>query len=192
MGVDFTVTFDHRLTAADLSALPERLNAAWRLPEMLAPWVSRHVRGGGTRWDWQLTAPHTSVSDALRVEGELSLDGPDGFHGRVLTHAIHVGHLARWWSFLYEPAMQAGLRLASRTLASTVGGEHILYLPDNRFPPADGVDALYEGGTVLDAIRWLHAHVHAPAPDPAAFLGREDDWQEGYDERTWFYERLSG
>ena len=192
MGIDFTVIVDHRLTGADLYALPERLNATWRLPTMLEPWVARYVRGGGARWDWDLTEPYTTASDELRAEGRVRLDGPDGFHGRVLRGACEVVHLARWWSFLYEPSVQAGLRVASRTLAATLGGEHIVYLPDNGFPPSNGAEVLYGGGTVPDAIGWLHAHVSAPAPDPAAFLGREDDWEERYDERTWFYERLSG
>jgi hypothetical protein len=191
MGINFTAIFDHRLTGVDLYALPERLNETWRLPEMLAPWVARHVVEGSTRWEWNLTAPYTSVGDELRVEGYVSVDGPDRFHIRVMKGAIDVS-FARWWSFLYEPAMQAGLRIASRTLASTVGGEHIIYLPDNGFSPSGGIDVVYDGGTVPDAISWLHAHVHAPAPDPAAFLGQEDDWQDRYDERTWFYERLSG
>jgi hypothetical protein len=129
------------------------------------------------------------LAEELLEEGHLRLDGPDGFHGRVFQQAIELVHLARWWSFLHEPDVQAGLQSACRIVASRVGAEHILYLPDNLFPPSGASDVLFTGGTVSDALSWLHSRVRAAVPDPTAFLGREDD---DPDELAWFYEHRAG
>lgn len=177
MGVDFTAILDHRLSWGELYALPKRLNDAWQLPE---PWTAAHAG-----WTWKLGTSYSNAAEELFEEGHVWLDGPAGFRGIAYKHAFEITHLARWQSFLHEPDVQAGLRAASRLAAAIVRAQHILYLPDSAFPPSAASELLFEGGTVWDAIQWLRSNVGPPLPDPAAFLGQEED---SWDERGWFHE----
>jgi hypothetical protein len=189
LGVDFTAIIDHKLTAAELAGLPERLNACWELPAALQAWVAKWVRGGRIRWEWKRAASPSLVNAELIEEGSVWLDGPDGFSGRVWPHAIELVHLARWWSFLYEPDVRAGLELACREVAAVVQAQHILYLPDNLAPPSAGADVLYAGGTVQDALSWLKSNVGPPVTDQTTLPGPDDDDPYG---SVWFYERRAG
>jgi len=189
LGVDFTALIDHKLTGAELVGLPDRVNASWRLPTELEAWVAKYLRGGPIRWEWKHGASPSRVNAELIERGFVGLDGPDGFHGRVLPHAIELVHLARWWSFLYEPDVRAGLELACRGVASVVETEHILYLPDNLAPASAGSDVLYAGGTVQDVLSWLQSNVGPPVTDEATLPGPDDDDPYG---SVWFYEHRAG
>jgi hypothetical protein len=186
MGVDFTAIVDFRVSEVELSTLPDHLNGAWRLPDILAPWVAEHVCAGSTRWAWKREMPAISVADEIRAERRVWLDGPDGFHGRVFQHALELGHLARWWSFLYEPGMRVGLELACRNIAATVGAEHIVYIPDSGRPPSLATELLYEGGTVSEMLRWLRSEVGAPVSGRTFSLSGSDE------NSAWFYEHRAG
>lgn len=186
MGADFTAVVDHRLSEVELSALPDHLNGSWQLPASLAAWVAKYVCAGSTRWEWKRQMPSRSLAEELRAERRIWLDGPDGFHGRVFQHAFELGHLARWWSFLHEPEVRAGLEGVSRNIASTLGAEHIVYIPDSGRPPSLATELLREGGRVSDVLRWLHSDVGAPVSGPTFVLTGDDEHS------AWFYEHRAG
>ena len=183
MGVDFTAIVEHRLTTAELQALPDRLNADWELPASLAPWVAKYVHTSASRWQWN--AEPRVISELQSVVGAY-VDGPQSFHGLVCKHAFIVSFLARWWSFLYDEGVREGLEAATRVIALAMNGEHILYLPDSGTLPAAAADIILDGGTVPDAIHWLNVNVGPASSDFQALPGPNSDDPYG---SAWFHSR---
>lgn len=189
MGVDFAAILDHQLTWSELYVLPELLKKGWCLPPELAPWVAQHVRTRQKHWTWQRDRRFGNVAEELFEQQQIFLDGPDGFHGTVYKRAVAIGHLARWWSFLHERDAQVGLIKACHDIAVVLRAKHILFLPDNAFPPSEVVDRLCDGASVNDALDWLNSNVGPAFPSPSHYL---DDEATEWDERGWFYERAKG
>lgn len=188
MGVDFTAILDHGIGGAALDRLPNALDAEWKLPESLRAWVTEFVRANRTGWTWKLTPPNSSAAEELFNEAGVGLDGPDGFFGTIHNDALELLHLARWWSFAYEPEVAQGLREAARLLAGVLGSTTIIYLPDNGYLPSSAREILLEQGGRFRAVEaWLAENVGPPVQSTQELRGEDPD---SVNEVAYFIERV--
>ena len=185
MGVDFTAILDHGLSWQELYQLPTTLTSRWATPSSLAGFLTRYPNAG-THWRWRLSGTFSNAEEELFDEGHVRLEGPAGFGASVFKHALEVTSCARWWSFLFEPDVRAGLLEGIRSLASILLSSTIVYLPDSAFPPSVASDRVYEGRTVVEVVSWLETNVGKPAPSIDALRGPDGD---GVDESGYVIER---
>jgi len=187
MGVDFSAILDHGLTSEDLYRLPTTLNSRWTTPSSLPAFLADYPNAG-TDWHWRLSPGFSSAAEELFDEGYVNLEGPACFGAWVHKRALEVTNHARWWSFLYEQNVRAGLLDGVRSLARILRSSTIIYLPDSAFPPSVASDRLHEGSGVAEVITWLQTHVGGPALSIDAICGPDDDHP---DESGYVVERLS-
>ena len=105
----------------------------------------------------------------------------------VFKRALEVTSSARWWSFLFEQDVRAGLLDGVRHLASILRSSTIIYLPDSAYPPSEASDRLHDGDGVAEVIRWLETNVGAAASSIDAIRGADEDH---WDESGYVIERL--
>lgn len=163
MSVSFRAILDHGLSWEDLCRLPAILQSGWASPASLEGFLSRFPKAGQD-WRWQLSPTFSSAGEELFDEGHVSLEGPSCFAAWVFRYAIDVTSCARWWSFLFEPDVRAGLLDGVRGMASVLRSSTIIYLPDSAYPPSVASDRLYEGGGVAEVVDWLRTNVGEAAP----------------------------
>jgi hypothetical protein len=180
MSVDFTAILDHRLSWEEICRLPATLNSRWRTADLAA--FSAEIPNAGKVWRWRISPTFSSPAEELFDEGCVHLEGPSVFGAWVFRHALEVTSCARWWSFLYQKDVRAGLLAGVRQLAGLLGSSTIVYLPDSAYPPSVASDRLHEGGEIAEVINWLQTKVGAPASSIDAIRGAdEDEWDEsGY------------
>ena len=186
MGVDFTAVLDHGLTWEELYRLPATLNSGWTTPSSLGAFLSAYPTAG-TDWHWRISPTFSSAAEELFDEGYVRLEGPSGFGAWVFKGVIEVTSVARWWSFLFEQDVRAGLLVGVRSLASILRSSTIVYLPDSAYPPSAASDRLHEGAGVAEVVSWLQANVGAAALSPDAIRGADEDH---WDESGYIIERL--
>ena len=174
MGVDFTAILDHRLSWEDLCRLPTMLNSQWTTPASLSALLAGYPNAG-TNWHWRLSRSFSSAAEELFDEGYVSLEGPACFGAWVHQRALEVTNHARWWSFLHERNVRAGLLDGVRSLAGVLRSSTIIYLPDSTFPPSAASDRLHEGSGVTEVIAWLQTNVGEPALSIDAICGPDED-----------------
>jgi hypothetical protein len=181
LGVDFTAILDHALTWEEVCRLPAILNSNWTPPSVLARFLLNYPRAGRD-WRWRLSPTFNSPAEELFDEGHLLLEGPSCFAMQVFKRACEVTSPARWWSFLFEADVRAGLLEGIQGLAKVLRSSTIVYLPDSAYPPSLASDLVYEGRGVADVVTWLETNVGAPAPSIDGICGAdEENWNEsGY------------
>lgn len=163
MGVDFNAIFDHRLSWEELVNLPKIIRPIWVDPPGA---VSVHPNLASLRhaWRWSLDRDFSSAGEQLFDAGHVSLDGPVGFSAKVFRKAVSLTHLARWWSFVFEPEVRQGLLEASTLMAQALRSTTIIYLPDSGLTSAQGSDLVFDGATPPEILAWLGEHVGSPQP----------------------------
>jgi hypothetical protein len=174
LGVDFAAILDHGLTWDDLCRLPTTLSSRWTTPSSLAAFLAGYPNAG-TEWHWRLSPGFSSAAEELFDEGYVNLEGPGGFGAWVHKRALEVTNLARWWSFLHDQDVRAGLLDGVRGLARILRSSTIIYLPDSALPPSVASDQLLEGNGVAEVIGWLQNNVGGPAPSIDAICGPDED-----------------
>lgn len=154
MGIDFTALLDHALAWDELYRLPEALDARFICPAAVLgayPGLDDAPRP----WRWHRDWRYSNVAEELFEAGHLSLSGPGGFSATVFRTGVELTHLARWWSFVFEPHVHDGLREAARAMATILRSTTILYAPDSSHPIAEGSDLLFDGASFGDVLRWF-------------------------------------
>jgi hypothetical protein len=181
MGVDFTAIIDHGLSWEELCQLPATLNSRWSAPSS-HPIFLAGPPGARKDWHWRISPTFSSAGEELFDEGYVSLAGPSCFAAWVFRHALEVTSTARWWSFLFEQDVRAGLLDGVRNLARILRSTTIIYLPDSTYPPSEASDRLHDGGGVAEVVGWLDTNVGPAAPSIDAIRGADEDhWDEsGY------------
>jgi hypothetical protein len=181
MGVDFTAILDHRLSWEEICRLPATLNSRWSSPSSLVAFTARFPNAGKD-WHWRISPTFSSPAEELFDEGYVRLEGPSCFSVGVFKQALEVTSSARWWSFLFQEDVRAGLLEGVRQLAGVLRSSTIVYLPDSAFPPSVASDRLYEGGGMAEVVDWLQANVGSAASSIDAIRGADEDhWDEsGY------------
>ncbi|HTN86150.1 MAG TPA: hypothetical protein VL242_20760 [Sorangium sp.] len=180
MGIDFTALLDHSLSWDELYRLPELLEARFICPAA-ALRVDPDLAASPGPWRWDRDRRYSSVAEELSEEGYLSLDGPGGFSATVFRTCVELTHLARWWSFAFDPHVRDGLREASRALATVLRSTTILYAPDSFHPTAGGSDLLFDGASFGDVLRWFAERIGPSVSSPDALAGADEETNEmGY------------
>jgi hypothetical protein len=105
----------------------------------------------------------------------------------IFRHALEVTSCARWWSFLFDPDVRAGLLDGVRMPDGVLRSSTIIYLPDSAYPPSIAFDRLYDGCGVPEVIRWLETNIGALASSIDAIRGSD---QDRWDESGYVIERL--
>lgn len=163
MGVDFTAIFDHRLRWEELVDLPRIIRPIWFDPPGA---VSVHPNLASLRyaWRWSLGRDFSSSGEELFDAGHVSLDGPVGFSAKVFREAVSLTHLARWWSFVFEPEVRQGLLDASALMAQALRSTTIIYLPDSGLTSSRGADLVFDGLKPAEILDRLATHIGPPSP----------------------------
>ncbi|XXX73281.1 hypothetical protein WMF30_37100 [Sorangium sp. So ce134] len=187
MGIDFTALLDHSLSWDELYRLPERLDERFICPAAVLG-VHPELDAASCPWRWERDLRYSNVAEELFEEGHLSLCGPGGFSATVFRTGLELTHPARWWSFVFEPHVRAGLREAACAMATILRSTTIIYAPDSSHPTAGGSDLLFDGGSFGDVLRWFSERIGPPAAGPHELA----DADEGTSEMGYLVERVSG
>jgi hypothetical protein len=187
LGVDFTAILDHQLSSEELGRLLGALNTRWTTPSSLAGFLAGHPNAG-KNWRWRLSPTFSSAAEELFDEGHVHLEGPACFAAEVFKRALEVTSCARWWSFLFEEDVRAGLLDGVRSLAVILRSSTIVYLPDSAYPSSAAADRLYDGGGVAEVLSWLQTNIGQAASSIDALRGADADH---WDESAYVIERVA-
>jgi hypothetical protein len=113
---------------------------------------------------------------------------PGAFRIIFGRQVLVVEHIARWHTFLTDPAARTALRRATRAVAGVLGSAGVYYLPDSGFAPSVAIDRIWDGGSLED-VRTDLIHCCGPPSLDLDVIYRED-YDEAMLERGYFFETL--
>src|SRR6185295_671623 len=130
MGTNFTAVVNHKLTAHYIRTLPDLLNSSWSTVEHLSPIIEGYPVPGSSPAKWQWPEGEYGFSlERLRNHETIMVEGHE-FHGRVSERIFRLCHGVSWRSFLAEQTVRDKLRCVCQHIASVLGSNQVIYLPD--------------------------------------------------------------
>ena len=182
MGTDFTAVVNHNLNAREIHTLPDLLNSTWVTDEHLSPIIEGYPVPGSTPEKWQWREGEYGFSlERLHNHETIMVEGHE-FHGMVSERMFRLCHGVRWGSFLTEQMVRDKLRRVCRHIASALGSNQIIYLPDGFLRPEGAIGLMYEGKAVEEMIDWLLENCGPPVQNiESIYRGELESWNsDGY------------
>ena len=153
MGTNFTAVVNHNFDERQIFNLPDLLNRTWPKVEPLLPILEGYPAPGlpPRKWEWSERDGgfrRLSTQETARLESY-------EFSGIVSKHVFRVCHAVRWSTFLEDHIVRGKLRQVCQHIASVLGSNQIVYLPNGFLKPEAAIGLMYEGKAVEDMINWL-------------------------------------
>ena len=160
MGVDVVVIAQHQTALDSLPDVPRALSEMERVFARYHPTLQKWVHPGWLHeWYWDFL-PETMT--CLR-ESEADLHGPYGF-GLVFYEYFYTIHPSpRWGAFIDDPQVQRIVCEICDGIASCLGSDRLLYVPDSAYPPSRVLDWLPECSSMDELLVRLAQHCGPPA-----------------------------
>lgn len=135
------------------------------------------------KWQWREGEYGFSL-ERLHNHETIMVEGHE-FHGMVSKRMFRLCHGARWGSFLTEQTVRDKLRRVCRHIASVLGSNQVIYLPDGFLRPEGAIGLMYEGKAVEEMIDWLIencGHCGPPVQNiESIYRGELESWNsDGY------------
>ena len=187
MGTDFTAVVNHNLNKNDIHTLPDILNSTWITGEDLSPIIEGYPLRGSTpaNWNWREGEYGFSL-ERLHEHKTIMIEGHE-FHGWVSERMFRLCHGVRWESFLTEQRVRDKLRRVCRHIASVLGSNQLIYLPDGFLKPEGAIALMYEGKAVEEMIDWLLRNCGPSVQNiESIYRGELESWNAG----GYYIERL--
>ena len=180
MGTYFTAVINHNLDEHGIETLPDLLNSTWHSVEHFLPIIEGYPVPGCSPAIWQWPEDERGFSvERLRHETAM-IDGHE-FHARVSERIFRVCHGVRWREFLTDQILRDKVRHVCKHIASVLGSNQIVYLPDGFLKPEGAIGLMYEGKAVEDMIDWLLENCGPPVQDIEIYRGKLESWNaDGY------------
>ena len=176
MGTHFTAVVNHNFDERHLFNLPDLLNGTWPKVEPLLPIMEGYPAPGIPPRKWEWSRRDSGFNRLWTTQHTAALESYE-FSGIVSKHVFRVCHGVRWSTFLKDQTVRSKLRKVCQHLASVLGSDQIVYLPNGFLKPEGAISLMYEGKGVKDMVDWLRENCGPAAQSVDSFRDEElENW----------------
>lgn len=177
VGINLAAIIGHHLDAAGVVQLPQRLADSLAVSRAVndeyAALKPRWTNLELDAWSWSQFSPTPSITPSTIEEGWSRRECPwlegIGFSVNIGPRVFDAIHKEKLAGFAHDLAgIQLPIRRLCRALATELGSDRAIYLPDSAYPISTVLDMVNAGHSIDDIIARLRDEFGAPATSLAA------------------------